>query len=354
MRIVFVSWRDLAHPQAGGSELLVDRLARGCLERGHEAALLCGGPTGQRPYRVVRIGGTYSQYMGAALAHLARFRDWDLVVDVENGIPFFAPLWRRGPVLCLMHHLHSDQWRLRFPAPVAALGQALERHGVPRVYRGCRFMAISQSTAASLQRLGVPEDRITTIESGVDPPRRRFERRDGEPLYVALGRLVPHKRIDLLFRAWSRVRPQVGGRLVVVGDGPERSRLAQQAPPGSELLGRISDEQKWSVLASASLLVHTAQHEGWGLAVMEAAAVGVPTLAFDVPGVRDAVVDGETGLLVGSEDELVSGWMELARDSELRARLGSAAGERARSYDWSATVERFLALAEEAMAGAGR
>ena len=350
MRIAFVSWRDLAHPQAGGSELLVDRLARGCLERGHEAALMCGGPTAPRPYRVVRIGGTYSQYLRAAVAHLGRFRDWDLVVDVENGIPFFAPLWRRGPVLCLVHHVHTDQWRQRFPAPVAAACAALEKYGLPRVYRDRPFMAISPSTAGSLAGIGVPPERIATVESGVDPPPGPSEEPDGGPLFVALGRLVPHKRVDLLFRAWAVVRPLVGGRLVVVGDGPERERLAAEVPAGAELRGRVSEEEKWSLLRRAFLLVHAAQHEGWGLVVMEAASVGVPTLAFDVRGVRDAVVDAQTGVLVDSEDELVERWVELARNGRLRRRLGAAALERARQYSWSATVDRFIELAERTVA----
>src|SRR3954471_14168090 len=94
LRVLFVSWRDMAHPQAGGSELLVDRLARGLIQRGHEAALVCGGPVGQHEYPVADAGGTYGQYVRAPLAYWRHFGDADLVVDVENGLPFFSPLWR--------------------------------------------------------------------------------------------------------------------------------------------------------------------------------------------------------------------------------------------------------------------
>ena len=95
MRVLFLAWRDLAHPQAGGSEVLVDRLARGLIDRGHDAAVLCGGPVGARSYPVVDAGGTYSQYLRVPFAYHRHFSDVDLVVDVENGIPFFSPLWRR-------------------------------------------------------------------------------------------------------------------------------------------------------------------------------------------------------------------------------------------------------------------
>ena len=130
-RIAFVSWRDLAHPQAGGSEVLTDHLATACLERGHQVGLMCGSPTAPRGYEVVPLGGAYGQYLRAPIVHARRFRDWDVLVDIDNGIPFFSPLWRRGPIVCLVHHLSAEQWRLRFPRPVAAFGRTLEDRAMP-------------------------------------------------------------------------------------------------------------------------------------------------------------------------------------------------------------------------------
>jgi glycosyltransferase involved in cell wall biosynthesis len=350
MRILFVSWRDLAHPQAGGSEVLIDRLARGVQARGHEAALLCGRPVAPRPYTVVAAGGTYSQYLRVPLAHARRFRDWDLLVDVENGIPYFSPLWRRRPSLCLMHHVHKDQWATRFPAPVAAVGRALEHHAVPLVYRNRLFVAVSPSTADAVAELGVPRSRIRVMPEGVDPAPTPAPTRSSTPLFLALGRLVPHKRVDVLLRAWDRVRAVTGGTLVVAGDGPELPRLRTLAGPGVELRGPVSEAEKHRLLGSAWLFVHTAHHEGWGIVVMEAAAAATPTLAFDVPGVRDAVVHGSTGELVASEDALVDRWIHLAFDAAERERLGVNARARATGFDWDTTVDRFLGFAEEALA----
>jgi glycosyltransferase involved in cell wall biosynthesis len=87
-------------------------------------------------------------------------------------------------------------------------------------------------------------------------------------------------------------------------------------------------------------------HEGWGMVVMEAAAHGRPTLAFDVAGVRDAVVDGETGVLVKTEDEMIEEWLRLAGANGLRERLGAAARARVDDFGWSRTLEEFLSLAE--------
>ena len=89
----------------------MDRLARGCLVRGHDVRLMCGGPVGERPYPVEDLGGEFTHYLRAPIAYARKMRDRDVFVDVSNGIPFFAPLWRRRPVVCLVHHIHAAQWR---------------------------------------------------------------------------------------------------------------------------------------------------------------------------------------------------------------------------------------------------
>ena len=115
--ILFIAWRDLANKRAGGSEVLVDRLASGMLARGHRVTLLAGGPMAERPYRVVRNGGTYSQFARAPFAYQRHFKNADLIVEVCNGMPYLAPLWSRRPVLCLVNHVHTDLWQIQFLPP---------------------------------------------------------------------------------------------------------------------------------------------------------------------------------------------------------------------------------------------
>ena len=131
MRIAFMSWRDLANDLAGGSEVLIDRLAVGMMERGHEVTLLCGGPVAERPYPVVELGGTYSQYLRAPFVHHRTVRDWDLLVDTENGIPYFSPVWRRKPVLAFVNHVHTDQWGQHFGRVITGIGRTAEESCMP-------------------------------------------------------------------------------------------------------------------------------------------------------------------------------------------------------------------------------
>jgi glycosyltransferase involved in cell wall biosynthesis len=351
--ILFIAWRDLANRLAGGSEVLVDRLASGMLARGHQVTLLCAGPVADRPYRVMRNGGTYSQFLRTPLAYLRHFRDVDLIVEVCNGMPFLAPLWSRRPVLCLVNHVHTDLWPIRFRPPVSTVGRNIERVVMPWVHRENLFLTVSDSTAENLQRMKVGRDRIRQICNGVEEPDPSTPR-SPDPLFLAFGRLADYKRLDLLLRLWDRVRHVVGGKLVIAGDGPERPRLEALAGPDVVFTGRVSDQEKHRLMCSAWLFLHPALIEGWGIVVAEAAIRGTPAVAFDVPGLRDSVVHGQTGMLVQTEGQFASAWASLAIDQRRREQLGQAARTRALRLHWSAAVEGFAGVADEAIKRGGR
>ncbi|MFI8302913.1 glycosyltransferase family 4 protein [Streptomyces sp. NPDC085927] len=351
-RIVFLAHRDLGNPSAGGSELLVDRLADGLSRRGHQVTLLCGGPaTPVRDYRVVSAGGTYSHFLQARSAFARQVGACDLLVEVCNGMPYLAPMWHRGPTLCLVNHVHTDLWGMRFGgplAPAARIGRRLEHWALTGARQNGLMVAVSPSTADALHGIGVPRERIRVVHNGVEEPGPRTER-SPEPLFVAVGRLVEYKRIDLLLRLWERVRPVTGGRLVIVGDGPERERLERLAGPGVEFTGHVSEAEKHRLLCAAWLLLHPSAVEGWGLVVTEAATRGTPTVAFDVPGLRDSVVDGETGVLAHGESSFAAAWCTLALSGARRELMGEAARKDAARFRWDHTVRRFGAVASEAV-----
>lgn len=350
-RIVFLARRDLANPAAGGSELLVDRLADGLSKLGHQVTLLCGGPAAFRDYRVVSAGGDLGHYLRSRSAFTRQVGDCDLLVEVCNGMPYLAPLWHRGPTLCLVNHVHTDLWAMRFQgalAPAARLGRRLEHWSLSGAQRGNLLVAVSPSTASALRAIGVDRERIRIVHNGVEEPGPLHPRSD-EPMFLAMGRLVEYKRIDLLLRLWERVRPVTGGRLVIVGDGPERARLEQLAGPGVEFKGHVSEAEKHRLLCEAWMLLHPSAVEGWGLVITEAATRSTPAIGFDVPGVRDSIEDGVTGLLARGESSFAAAWCTLALSTERRETFGKAAGERATGYRWANSVREFQAVASEAI-----
>ena len=226
---------------------------------------------------------------------------------------------------------------------------------MPSLYRSRSVVAVSDSTAWALVSLGMPAANITVVHNGVDVAdigERTVSRAD-EPTFLAVGRLVPHKRFDLLLRAWAKVQPITGGRLLLAGEGPLRDELAADLPPSTELLGRVTDEERRSLMEAAWFLVQPSRLEGWGLVVMEAAAASTPTLGFWAPGTSDAVVHGESGILVHTEAELVEEWVRLAQDPLARQMLSKGAEERARHFSWERSITDFEAVLRRAADGAG-
>jgi glycosyltransferase involved in cell wall biosynthesis len=356
VKVVAVSWRDLAHPSAGGAEVLVDRLLTGLAERGHEVALVCGGPVGRRSYEVVDAGGTYSQYIKAPWVCATRFRNADVIVDAENGIPYFSPIWRHGPSVCLVHHVHTNQWHQRFPPPIAVICRQIEHQVMPAVYRKRLFVAVSQSTASALRQIGVTNDHIRVVESGVDVPTATPVPKSDDPLFVSMNRLVPHTRLDALLESWRIAARSLAGRLVLAGDGPELDHLRRLASsmPRVDVLGRVSNEQKQELLARAWAVVSTSHHEGWGMSLMEGAAVGTPAVAVDVPGIRDAIDHMVTGMLVQDDDEHLpevfgKALIHFANDNRRRLAMGEAARERAIQHSWERSVNSWELVLHEAV-----
>lgn len=341
MRILVNASRELANESAGGSEVYMDLVMRGLADRGHDVTLSAGGPVGERPYAVRSAGSTLGQFIKYPFWYLRHRRDFDLVVDVANGLTFYTPVFRRRATLCVVHHVHTEMWSEWFTPAVAAVGRFLERRMMPLLYRSTPFVAVSESTSAALQGLGVEEEQISIVYNATAVPTRPAAPTSATPLFVAVGRLVPHKRFHLLLEQWPEVRAATGGELVIIGEGLERDRLEPLLTDGARLAGRISEPERNRLLAEATVLLHPSYVEGWGLVVMEAAAQGTPSIGFDVPGVRDSVVDNDTGWICHDLDHLVKQWISVGLDPDLADRFGQAARERALTFGEDALVDSF-------------
>jgi glycosyltransferase involved in cell wall biosynthesis len=283
-----------------------------------------------------------------------------VVVDVQNGLPFFSPLWCRRPVVVLVHHVHREQWRVVLPALQARLGWWIESRVAPRLYRRARYVAVSESTRRELAGLGVRQAAISVVHNGMAPPARAAATgRTPYPSVCVLGRLVPHKRVELALEAAARIRPHLPGlKVKVVGQGWWEPRLREQVArlglqDSVELLGFLDEEAKHRVLAGSWVLAMPSIKEGWGLAVMEAAANGTPAVGFRAAGgLGESVLHGTTGLLADDLEEFTRhlAWVLLNR--HLRERLGEAARSHAARYTWPQTVAAFGRVLDRAVAPA--
>jgi glycosyltransferase involved in cell wall biosynthesis len=360
-RIAIVNWRDPWHPQAGGAEQYAWEMARGLTRRGARVTYLTARAPGQtaRDRRedvdIIRRGGRLTVYP-LVLAWMAGHRkSFDAVLDCQNGIPFFTPLVlpRKVPVLCVVHHVHDAQFGVHFPAPVAAVGRLLEGPAARWCYRRHECVTASPSTVEAMRSRLSWTGPIHIVPNGL--PADAFGGAPaGEPAGTVLtwvGRLVAHKRAERVLDIASRLAAS-DVTIEVIGRGPGLAPLADlvaaRGLTGRVLLrGYLPEEEKRRAVAASRLHLNTSQGEGWGLCVVEAAALGVPTVAYDVDGLRDSVRDGQTGWLVKAgehiEDVTERALKELA-DPARRAEIAAACRGWARQFDWDTSAEQMAAL----------
>ena len=343
-RVAVANWRDPWHPQAGGAERYAWEMAHGLAVRGARVTFLTARAPGQARTEerdgipIVRRGGRFTVYPWVLLWLLLHRSAFDIVLDCQNGIPFFTPLVlpRRVPVLCVMHHVHTAQFGVHFPAWMAWAGRLLEGPAARLAYRRQACVAVSPSTVAAMRdRLRWTGD-IYLIPNGsprIEPPTSS-PRKPSRLVWV--GRLVAHKRAGLILPVAER-----GFAIDVIGRGPDGAALAGaiESVPGLaeavRLHGFLADRDKRDVVSGSLLHLNTSQGEGWGLCVLEAAALGVPTVAYDVEGLRDAVRDGETGWLVKDGEELADVVERAAKELADQDRREQVA---ARCRDWAARL----------------
>ncbi len=362
MRIALLSWRDFTHPEGGGAEHYLETVAAELARRGHAVTIYCAAHGTAPAIEVVggvtyrRQGGRLSVYAAAVRALRRDERQhgaYDIVVDTQNGIPFFSVWGTRTPVIVLVHHVHREQWPVVFGRVAARVGWFIEASVSPLIYRHHQYVAVSRRTRDELVDLGVAPGRIAVIHNGTDAPRALTVARSPLPTIVVLGRLVPHKRVEHAIDVVARLRPTHPGlRLRIIGHGwwhDEIEAHARASGVGDDvaLLGFVDEDTKHAELASAWLALAPSVKEGWGLCVVEAASHGVPTVAYDdAGGLSESIVDGRTGLLVEDLDAMTHEVSELLADHARREELGAHARSYARQFTWTGTADHWERLLE--------
>jgi glycosyltransferase involved in cell wall biosynthesis len=365
VRILVLNWQDDENPQAGGAELHLKEVFSRIAASGHTVDLLCSS-WDNAPPRVKRHGidvhrvGTRNTFPFVARKYFdrnLRSNNYDVLIEDLNKVPLFTPLWGHRKVVALVHHLFGATAFREAPAPLAA-AVWLSEQPLGLLYRKVPFEAVSVSTANDLVARGIPRASIRVIYNGVDSVRLTPapEERSPKPLFVYLGRLKKYKRVDIVIRAFAELNV-AEATLEIAGTGDYRAALegfvnSLRVRDRVKFLGFIPEEDKVHLLRRAWAAVLASPKEGWGISNLEAAACGTPVVATNSPGIRESVIDGETGFLVPQDDShaMAAAMRGIVVSRDLVDVLGTAARRFAETFTWERAASATIAHLEEVVA----
>jgi glycosyltransferase involved in cell wall biosynthesis len=355
MRILWFSWRDIKNPEAGGAEVFAYEVARRLVESGNVVTLFTSAYPGCRReeeidgIRVIRDGGRYSVYWRARGHYSASLskEGFDLVVDEINTVPFFAPKFVKGErIIAMIHQLAREYWFYETPFPINQIGYHLLEERWLRNYAKIPTITVSESTKRDLVNLGFKYIHVVTEGLNFNPPKEIPEK-EGHPVVVYVGRLKRAKRPDHAIKAFKMVKERLpDAELWMIGDGNFRWQLEGMVKMGVRFFGHLPNRERRELLKRTWVMVNPGIREGYGLNVIEANALGVPCVAYDVPGLRDSVKDGGTGFLVRSGDVLAlsESILKILENYSLRMELSSRSLEYARGFNWDRTSHEVLGV----------
>jgi glycosyltransferase involved in cell wall biosynthesis len=361
LHVLILSDRDWMHPQAGGTGTALYAIVSRWLAWGHRVTVIAGdypgAPTFESPapgLEIHRMGTRLTVFPLAAWAVLARRvgRHADVIMEVINGIAFFTSLWPwlRIPRVVFCQHVHQDHYVYELGQRGRVAATLLERVPLQHLYRTTPVLTISRSAQEDLVALGVPASNIHVAYLGVE--KQPYERvaKATEPTLLYLGRLKQYKRIEVILDVLQRL-PEA--RLEIAGEGDHRAALeteirARGLQDRVTMHGYVDEQRKAQLYDRAWVSLTASSAEGWCHTVMEAAMRGTPTVALRVGGLRESIVDGETGFLADDVESLTARVAELIASPQLRARFGEVAETRAHGFHWDATASAYLAVLAEA------
>ena len=357
MRILVVNWNDKENPFGGGAEVHLHEIFGRIASSGNRVDLLASSWSGSKPRGFIdgidihRVGTRYTFPFHARRYYRERLatQQYDVIVEDLNKIPLYTPRWGKTKVVVLVHHLFGPTIFREAMPPMAAAVWIAER-GISSVYRGIPFEAVSESTAEDLEARGIPRKSVRVIYNGMDTDffTPAPEMRSPFPLFSYVGRLKRYKGVNLILQAFAKVEIP-SARLEIAGAGDFRDELEQLTDKLNlrdrvRFLGYISPEEKRDLLRRSWATVFASPKEGWGLTNLEAQACGTPAIASNSPGLRESLIDGETGLLVPHADTvaLAAAMEKVATSRDIVEKFGSAGRRFAEKFTWGRAATETL------------
>lgn len=350
MNILWLSWRDIKNPAAGGAEKLAYQVASRLVRDGVKVTLFTSGFASGKVREVIdgvqilRAGNRLTCRFHAFF-YAQEHSDFDLIIDEINTIPAFSIFYARKKVVALIHQLAREYWWSETFSPVNLIGYLAEPLYLA-LYRQIPTLTVSASTKSDLVKLGF--SKIKIIREGADfkpqlsaPPRH-------SDLILFIGRLTAPKGPQDAITAFKMINnslPQT--KMIVAGSGPLKDKLQKlvkklQLTRKAQLAGFVPQKEKVHLLKKAKIILIPSVREGWSLVATEANALGCVPIGYNVPGLRDSIQNQKTGVLVKKDPTaLAQAAIQLLENESQRQKLAQNGFAFAQKFSWDNTYEDF-------------
>lgn len=361
MKLLWFTWKDLSHPQAGGAERVNEEIAKRLARDGHEVIMLVASfPDAEEEeirdgYKIIRLGNRYTVYWHVYRHYKNYLQGWaDLVIDEMNTVPFFCKYYVRERNILLSYQLCREIWFYQMFFPLSLMGFVLEPLYL-WLLRDRRVITESESTRQDMLRFGFDKKRISIISIGIlTSPVENLDdlEKFHRPTLLSLGAIRAMKRTLDQIKAFELAKKQIPTlQLKIAGSADSRygkkvlRRIAaSEYMKDIEYLGCVDEAKKTELMQKSHLILVTSVKEGWGLIVTEANSQGTPAAVYDVDGLRDSVLNGQTGVLTKENNptSLAKEVVALLKNGVRYAELRSAAWKSSQQFENENSYNDFM------------
>lgn len=365
MKILIYNWQDIKNPYGGGAEVHLHEIFKRISAMGHDVTLCCCRFEDSLPEEIIdgisvqRTGSRSLFNFRVPSTYYSKYSNdkFDLIIDDINKIPFYTPLFiKKFPLLAISHHFFGKSI-FRESGLIAGSYVYGSEKLVDCVYKKTPFVVVSQSTLDEFISRGFNPDNFSIIQNAIE--QEKFPMKVGLkydfPVVTYFGRLKKYKSVDHLFKAFALVSTEIpNAQLHILGRGDFRTELENLAitlniSDKVKFFGYITEGEKLRYLSFSNCVVNTSMKEGWGITNIEANACGTPVISANVPGLRDSVQEGVSGLLYeyGNIGQLAKMITELLLNDDLKQKLNVGAVNWAKTFSWDNSAKLMLHRCEE-------
>ncbi len=334
----------MKNPTAGGAEAVTENIVRGLASLGHDVTYFTSAFPGSKKEEklgrahMIREGSMYTVYLHAARYLRKHKNDFDFVIESVSAVPFFTPLYfDEKKIMIIPHHIVGRVIFKELPLHAAIPAYSAESL-IPHVYKGVRFVAVSNTVKKELIDFGInPKDIEVYYFGAFGSFNAKSSSKYPKPTLITVARLMKYKRVDMLLDVLKRVE---NARLIVVGSGKELHNLKNYAKKIGvenrvEFTGFVDEKRKAQLVAKSWIFITASEREGFGISALEAELSGTPVVAFGIGGLNEAVKDGYSGYLVreGDVDTFAKKVALLLKSGKLRAKMSRNSIDYAKTFD---------------------